>query len=264
MNHYLINCPVEPLPDRLSVVRAPHPIEECPRRLLQHRVLDLEDFVFEVFVRLVEDLKMPAPLAGQSIYGPLAGDEGGKGHVARRDRREHPQLLLQPFEEAEARLLAGRFEGGGPRTQFPVRVHELRMRPLDLHARRGLGFVHAVAQSVEPRLQLLGTLAGETALRPCKHSVGLRSLRISNDLVRLPPLLHQLAPEIRLLGLHSGQPLRQPVVFTFRSRLLPNSICMLRTETLDFGSKLRSQSTRRDMVGEVGRLPPKTMRLATS
>jgi hypothetical protein len=54
------------------------------------------------------------------------------------------------------------------------------------------------------------------------------------------------------------------VVFTFRSRLLPNSICMLRTETLDFGSKLRSQSTRRDMVGEVGRLPPKTMRLATS
>jgi hypothetical protein len=67
-----------------------------------------------------------------------------------------------------------------------------------------------------------------------------------------------------LLGLHSGQPLRQPAVFTFRSRLLPNSIRMLRTETLDFGSKLRNQSTRRDMVGEVGRLPPKTMRLATS
>jgi hypothetical protein len=67
-----------------------------------------------------------------------------------------------------------------------------------------------------------------------------------------------------LLGLHSGQPLRQPAVFTFRSRLLPKSICMLRTETLDFGSKLRNQSTRRDMVGEVGRLPPKTMRLATS
>ena len=33
-------------------------------------------------------------------------------------------------------------------------------------------------------------------------------------------------------------------------------------ETLDFGSKLRSQSTRRNMVGEVGRLPQKPMRLA--
>jgi hypothetical protein len=64
------------------------------------------------------------------------------------------------------------------------------------------------------------------ALRLCKFGVDLRSLRISNGLVRLPPLLHQLAPEIPLLGLHSGQPLCQPVVFTFCSRLLLNSICM--------------------------------------
>jgi hypothetical protein len=33
---------------------------------------------------------------------------------------------------------------------------------------------------------------------------------------------------------------------------------MLRPETLDFGSKLRSQGTRRNMVGEGGRLPQKT------
>jgi hypothetical protein len=32
---------------------------------------------------------------------------------------------------------------------------------------------------------------------------------------------------------------------------------MLRPETLDFGSKLESQSTRRNMVGEGGRLPQK-------
>jgi hypothetical protein len=126
MSLYLIHCPVGPLPDRLLTVRAPHPVEERPRRPLQNRVLDLEDFAFEAFVRLVEDLEMPAPLAGQSIHGPLAGDEGGKGHEARLDCREHPQL--------------------------PVRVHELRMRPLDLHMRRDLGFVHTVAQAVEPRL----------------------------------------------------------------------------------------------------------------
>jgi hypothetical protein len=60
-----------------------------------------------------------------------------------------------------------------------------------------------------------------------------------------------------LLGLRSGQPLCQLAAFAFRSRLLPDSIRMLRPKTLDFGSKLRSQSTRRDMVGEVGRLPQK-------
>ena len=72
------------------------------------------------------------------------------------------------------------------------------MRSLDLRTHRGLGFVHAAAQGVEPRLQLLGKLVGETALRLRKLGLGLRSLRISNGLVRLPPLLHQLAPEIPL------------------------------------------------------------------
>ena len=86
--------------------------------------------------------------------------------------------------------MVGRVEGGGPRTQLPVRVHELRMRPLDLRARRGLGFVHAVAQAVEPRLQVLSVLAGETVFYPRKLGIGLRSLRISNGLVSLPPLLH--------------------------------------------------------------------------
>jgi hypothetical protein len=33
---------------------------------------------------------------------------------------------------------------------------------------------------------------------------------------------------------------------------------MLRAETLDFGSKHRSQGARRNMVGEGGRLPQKT------
>jgi hypothetical protein len=241
MSLYLINRPVGPLPDRLSAVRAPHPIEKHPRRPLQHQVLDLEDFTFEAFVRLVEDLKVPAPLAGQSIHRPLAGDEGGKGHEAHHDCREHPQLLLQPLKEAKAHLLAGCFEGGGPRTQLLVRIHELRMRPLDLRARQGLGFVDTVAQAAEPRLQLLGALAGETGLRPRKFGLGLSSLRIGYGFVRVPPLLCQLTPEIPLLGLRSSQPLCQPATFVFRSRLLPNSIRMLRPETLNFDSKLRSQ-----------------------
>jgi hypothetical protein len=160
--------------------------------------------------------------------------------------------------------LAGHFKGGSPRTQLPVRIHELHVRPLNLRARQGLGFIHAAAKAAELRFQLLGALAGETGLCPCKFSIGLSSLRVGDGLISVPPLLHQLVLEIPLLGLHSGQPLRQPAVFTFRSRLLLNSIRMLRTETLDLGSKLRSQSTRRDVVREVGRLPPQTMRLATS
>jgi hypothetical protein len=145
MSLYLIHCPVGPLPDCLTAVRTPHPVEESPHRPLKHRVLDLEDFTFEAFVRLVEDLEMPAPFAGQSIHGPLAGDEGGKGHEACHDCRQHPQLLLQPLKETKAHLLAGRFEGGGPRTQLLVRVHELRMRPLDLRVCSGLGFIHPIA-----------------------------------------------------------------------------------------------------------------------
>jgi hypothetical protein len=45
--------------------------------------------------------------------------------------------------------------------------------------------------------------------------------------------------------------------FAFRSRLLLNSIRMLRPETLDFGSHVHSQDTRRNAVGEVGRLTKK-------
>jgi hypothetical protein len=82
------------------------------------------------------------------------------------------------------------------------------MCPLDLHACRGLDLVHVVAQGIEPRLQLLGLLAGETALRPRHFGLGLRSLRISDGLVGLPPLLRQLAPEIRPLGLQGGHLLR--------------------------------------------------------
>jgi hypothetical protein len=73
-------------------------------------------------------------------------------------------------------------------------------------------------------------------------------------MVRLPPLLRQLAPEVRLLGLQGSHFLRQPAVFTFRSRLLLDSICMLRPETLDFGGHVRSQGTQRDTVSEVGHL----------
>jgi hypothetical protein len=37
-----------------------------------------------------------------------------------------------------------------------VRIHKLRMRPLDLRTRRGLCLVQAVAQDVVPCLHLVG------------------------------------------------------------------------------------------------------------
>jgi hypothetical protein len=94
MHLYLIHRPVGPLPDSLSAMRAPHSIKKRPSQLLQHRVLDQEDFALEAFVRLVEGLEVPAPLTGQGIHGPLAGDEGGEGHGARHNGRKHLQLLL--------------------------------------------------------------------------------------------------------------------------------------------------------------------------
>jgi hypothetical protein len=107
-------------------------------------------------------------------------------------------------------------------------------------------------------------LASETALRSRHFGLGLCSLRFSDGLVRLPPLLRQLAREIRLLYLHGGHLLRQPAAFAFRSRLLLDSIRMLCLETLDLGSSVRSQGTRRDMVSEVGRLTHKPMRPESS
>jgi hypothetical protein len=82
----------------------------------------------------------------------------------------------------------------------------------------------------------------------------LRSLCFSDGLVSLPPLLRQPAPEVHLLSLQGGHLLRQPAVFAFLSRLLPDSIRMLRPKPLDFGSNVRSRDTRCNTIGEVSRL----------
>jgi hypothetical protein len=71
-----------------------------PSRMLQRGVLNLEHFMVEVFITLVEGLKVHTALAGQSIRYAFAGNEGCIGHEARRDRWEGLQLLLQPAEEA--------------------------------------------------------------------------------------------------------------------------------------------------------------------
>jgi hypothetical protein len=97
-------------------------------------------------------------------------------------------------------------------------------------------------------------LAGEATLRQRHLSLRLRSLRFSDGLVSLPPLLRQPAPEVRLLGLQGGHLLRQPAVLALHSRLIPDNIRMLRPKILDFGGDVRSQDARRNTVGEVGRL----------
>jgi hypothetical protein len=235
-------------------MRTPHPIEEGPRGILHHRVFDLKNFAPKVFIGPVEDLIVLAPLAGQRIHSPFAVDEGGKGHEALNEGREYQQFLLQPLKEAKAHLSVGHLEVSSPRTQLVVRVHELCARPLNLRARGGLGLVHAAAQSVVPHFPFLGALAGETSLRPRQFGLRLRSLRLGDGLVGLPPFLHQLAGEVRLLGLQGGHLLRQPAVFTLRSRLLPNGVRVLRLKSLDFGRHICSKGTRRHPVGEVGRL----------
>jgi hypothetical protein len=71
MSPHLINCPVRPLPDHLPAVRTPHPVEERPRRLLKHRVFNLEDFAFEVLVRMVEKTsKCPHPSRDKAFTAP--------------------------------------------------------------------------------------------------------------------------------------------------------------------------------------------------
>jgi hypothetical protein len=195
-----------------------------------------------------------AALARQRVHGPFAGDEGGKGHETLHDGREYQQFLLQPLEEAKARLSVGHLEISSPRTQLAVRVHELCARPLNFRACRGLSLLHAAAQSVEPHLPFLGALAGKTSLHPRQFGLRLRSLRLGNGMVGLPPFFHQLAPEVHLLGLQSGHLLRQPATFALRSRLLPDGVRVLRPKSLDFGRHIYSKGTRRHAVGEVGRL----------
>jgi hypothetical protein len=235
-------------------MRTPHTIEECPRGILYHRVFDLKNFALKDFIGPVEDLIVFAPLAGQRIHGPFAGDEGGKGHETLHDGREYQQFLLQPLEETKARLSIGHLEVSRPRTQLAVRVHELCARPLNLRARRGLDLVHTAAQSVEPHLPFLGALAGEAPLRPRQFGLRLRSLRLGDGLIGLPPFLRQLAPEVCLLGHQGDHLLRQPAVFALRSRLLPDSVRVLRPKSLDFGRHICSKGTQRHAFGEVGRL----------
>jgi hypothetical protein len=116
-----------------------------------------DSFIFLTLTRLVVVLKF---INFRFALSPPLGDF-------------HLQLLLQPPKEAEAHLLTRRFKGSGPRTKFPVRVHEMCVRLVDLGARRGLRFVQAVTQVVEPRLHLLGALVGETGRRPRKFGLGL-------------------------------------------------------------------------------------------
>jgi hypothetical protein len=75
---------------------------------------------------------MPTSLMGQGIHSPPAGNERGVGHETGRDGRERLQLLLQPPEEAEAHLFARFVKRGSSHAQLAVRVHEQRVRSVDL------------------------------------------------------------------------------------------------------------------------------------
>jgi hypothetical protein len=127
-------------------------------------------------------------------------------------------------------------------------------RPLNFRARRSLGPLHAGLQSVEPRLPFLGALAGETTLHPRQIGLRLRRLRLGEGLISLPPLLHQLAPEVSPLTLQGGHLLRQLVALAIGDRLFLDGVSMLRPKSLDFGRHNCRKGTRRHAVSEVSRL----------
>jgi hypothetical protein len=56
---------------------------------------------------------------------------------------------------------------------------------------------------------MFGELLGKIALRPRQSGLRLRSLLLGGGLVCLPPLRRQLAPEVGLLPLQGGHPVRQ-------------------------------------------------------
>jgi hypothetical protein len=85
--------------------------------------------VLKAFVRLVEDLEVPASLAGQGIHGPLAGDEGGEGHEARHNCREHLQLL---------EMAMGKYPPGIT-TPYPYPRHKNNLTGLPIYT-SGYGF----------------------------------------------------------------------------------------------------------------------------
>jgi hypothetical protein len=118
--------------------------------------------------------------------------------------------------------------------------------------------VEASVVSTRPRRALNRTSHSSARwlarLPSARANLASASLHLDDGLVGLPPFFHQLAPEVRLLGLQGGHLLRQPAAFALRSRLLPDGVRVLRLKSLDFGRHICSKGTRRHAVGEVGRL----------
>jgi hypothetical protein len=132
--------------------------------------------------------------------------------------------------------------------------HKLFARPLSLRARRSLGPLHTGLQGVEPLLQFLGALSGETALRPRQIGLRLRRLRLGEGLISLLPLLRQLALEVSPLTLQRGHLIRQLAALAVGGRLFSDGVSMLRLKSLDFGRHNCRKGPRRRAVYEVSHL----------
>jgi hypothetical protein len=83
------------------------------------------------------------------------------------------------------------------------------MRPVDLHAGRGLRLVQVATQAVVVRLRLHSVLDGEIGLRARTLGLGTSGLGLHTGLVRILFLHRKLAAEVLLFSLHSHQLLLQ-------------------------------------------------------
>jgi hypothetical protein len=109
-------------------------------------------------------------------------------------------------------------------------------------------------QSVEPLLPFLGVLPGEATLHPRQIGLRLRRLRLGEGLIRLPPLLRQLAPEFSPLTLQRAHLLRQFAALATGGRLFPYGVSMLCPKPLDFGRHHSRKGPRCHAVSEVSHL----------
>jgi hypothetical protein len=124
----------------------------------------------------------------------------------------------------------------------------------------GLCLVQIAAQTPVPRLRVGSALEGEVGL-------GTSSLGLCVGPVRIFLFRRKPVAEVLFFSLRRRQLLQQIAALVFRGRFVSHNLSMLRSEALNpplelpsFGSKLRGQCPRRNVLSEGGRLAEKTVK----
>jgi hypothetical protein len=102
--------------------------------MIQHDIFNLEHFLVEVLITLVEGFEVPTSLTGQAICFPFVGNVGGIEHEACHDRWEGLQLL-HPGEKAGPHLSPLLVEGGCLCAYIMIYINKKCMCPVHAGAR---------------------------------------------------------------------------------------------------------------------------------